>query len=76
MKNKEFYSPKKDILEVVNAIKVYENIEGFEFSSVKSFFEGVDVNTMQGIVDGAGKFRNQGVGIYQGSKSCAHSTTC
>lgn len=67
IENKRVLGPKKDILEVVNAIKVYENIEGFEFSSVKSFLKAHGM-LMQGIVDGAGKFRNQGVGIYQGSK--------
>ncbi len=67
IENKKVLGPKKDILEVVNAIKVYENIEDFEFSSVKSFLKAHGI-LMQGIVDSAGKFRNQGVGIYQGSK--------
>lgn len=67
IENKRVFGPKKDILEVVNAIKVYDNMKGFEFTSVKSFLKAHGI-LMKGIVDGAGKFRNQGVGIYQGSK--------
>jgi len=67
IENKRVIGPKKDILEVVNAIQVYNQIANFEFSSVKSFLKAHEM-LMQGLVDDAGKFRNQGVGIFQGSK--------
>lgn len=65
--NEKVIGPKKDILEVVNAIKVYDNIEDLKFSSVKSFLKAHEM-LMHGLVDDAGKFRNQGVGIFHGSK--------
>lgn len=67
VENKRVIGPKKDILEVVNAIQVYDGIAKFEYSSVKSFLKAHEM-LMKGLVDGAGKFRNQGVGIFQGSK--------
>lgn len=67
IENKRVIGPKKDILEVVNANQVYDNIENFEFTSVKSFLKAHEM-LMQGLVEGAGKFRSQGVGIFQGSK--------
>ena len=67
IENKRVIGPKKDILEVVNANLVYDNITDFEYSSAKSFLKAHEM-LMQGIVEGAGKFRSQGVGIFQGSK--------
>jgi len=67
IENKRVIGPKKDVLEVVNAIQVYDHIADFEFLSVKSFLKAHEM-LMQGLVDGAGKFRTQGVGIFQGSK--------
>ena len=67
IENKRVIGPKKDILEVVNAAQVYDQITGFQFSSVKSFLKAHEM-LMQGLVEGAGKFRTQGVGIFQGSK--------
>lgn len=67
VENKRVIGPKKDILEVVNAIQVYDGIAKFEYTSIKSFLKAHEM-LMQGLVDGAGKFRNQGVGIFQGSK--------
>lgn len=67
VENKRVIGPKKDILEVVNAIQVYDNILEFKYSSVKSFLKAHEM-LMQGLVEGAGRFRNQDVGIFQGSK--------
>ena len=67
LNDKRVLGPKKDILEVVNANLVYDNITDFEYSSAKSFLKAHEM-LMQGIVEGAGKFRSQGVGIFQGSK--------
>jgi Fic family protein len=67
IENKRVIGPKKDILEVINAIRVYDKIEGFEYSSLRSFLHAHEM-LMQGLVNGAGRFRNQNVGIFQGSK--------
>lgn len=67
IENKRVVGPKKDILEVINAVQVYDHITNFEFSSVKSFLKAHEM-LMQGLVEDAGKLRIQGVGIFQGSK--------
>lgn len=67
VENKRVVGPKKDILEVINAIKVYDSIADFEPYSVKSFLKAHEI-LMKGLADDSGKFRNQGVGIFQGSK--------
>lgn len=65
--NKRVIGPKKDVLEVMNAIKVYNKIETFEPYSNKSFLEAHKW-LMEGLVKDAGKYRKQSVGIVQGSK--------
>jgi len=59
--------PKKDILEVLNAIKVYDNLNRFKFYSEKSFLKA-HLELMNGLDESAGKYRKQGVGIVKGTK--------
>lgn len=66
IENKRVLGPKKDILEVVNAIKVYDKLSAFDPYSSKSFLSAHET-LMRGLIDNPGKFRNQGVGIFQGS---------
>lgn len=66
IENKRVLGPKKDILEVVNAIKVYDKLSAFDPYSSKSFLSAHET-LMHGLIDNPGKFRNQGVGIFQGS---------
>ena len=67
LENKKIVGPKKDILEVLNAIQVYENLEKYKFDSEKSFLKAHS-ELMQGLIETAGKFRTKGVGIVKGSK--------
>lgn len=39
IENKRVIDPEKDILDVLNAIKVYEKLEEYKFSSDKSFLK-------------------------------------
>jgi Fic family protein len=67
IENKRVIGPAKDITEVMNALKVYDNLESFDPFSEKSFLKAHNL-LMTGLVENAGKYRSQGVGIFQGSK--------
>ena len=66
LENKRVIGPEKDVLEVLNAIKVYENLQAFRFTSEKSFLKA-HAQLMNGLVGNAGKYRNKSVGIVKGS---------
>ncbi len=65
--NKRVMAPKKDILEVQNAIKVYDALPMFKSASVSSFLKAHQL-MMNGLVSSSGKFRSAGAGIVKGSK--------
>lgn len=65
--HKRVAGPKKDILEVLNAIKVYDNLEKFDPVSEKSFLSAHRL-LMSGLMADPGTFRRQGVGIVRGAK--------
>ena len=65
--NKRVIGPKEDILEVNNAITVYDQLEEFDPFSFNSFLKAHAL-LMKGIVSSAGKTRSGGVGIVKGSK--------
>jgi Fic family protein len=67
LENKRVIGPGKDVQEVLNALKVYDNLESFDPFSEKSFLRAHGL-LMEGLIENAGKYRNQGVGIFQGSK--------
>jgi Fic family protein len=67
IENKRVIGPEKDVLEVINAIKVYEKLKDFNFSSDKSFLKAHQ-ELMKGLIDSAGKYRKQAVGIVKGTK--------
>ena len=67
LENKRVIGPKKDVLEVLNAIKIYENLEDYNPSKEKSFLKA-HKNLMEGLIENSGKYRNQSVGIVKGSK--------
>ncbi|MCC1485171.1 Fic family protein [Winogradskyella immobilis] len=67
LENKKVVGPKKDVLEVLNAIKIYENIEQYNPSNETSFLKAHKI-LMHGLIDNPGKYRNQSVGIVKGSK--------
>lgn len=66
IENKRVIGPEKDVLEVLNAIKVYEKLDSYNFSSDKSFLKA-HLELMNGLIESAGKYRNQGVGIVKGT---------
>lgn len=67
IENKRVIGPKKDILEVLNAIRVYDDLESLDPYSSKSFLKSHKL-LMDGLVENAGRYRNQNVGIFQGSR--------
>jgi len=67
LENKRVIGPKKDVIEVLNAIKIYENLEEYNPSNEKSFLKAHQ-NLMEGLIENAGKYRNESVGIVKGSK--------
>ena len=66
IENKKVIGPEKDVLEVLNAIKVYEKLNSYKFSSDKSFLKA-HLELMNGSIESAGKYRKQGVGIVKGT---------
>jgi len=67
IENKRVVGPQKDVLEVLNAIKVYEKLDKYDFLSEKSFLTAHQV-LMTRLISDAGKYRKQGVGIVKGTK--------
>ena len=67
LENKRVIGPQKDIKEVLNAIEIYENLEKFNPYNEKSFLEAHS-SLMNNLVENAGKYRKQGVGIVKGYK--------
>lgn len=67
IENKRVIGPEKDVIEVINAIKVYEKLKDYSYSSDKSFLKA-HLELMKGLIDSAGKYRKQAVGIVKGTK--------
>ena len=67
VENKRVIGPKKDILEVKNAIAVYDSINKLDPYSLKSFLKAHSI-LMKGLIDSAGKLRNRAVGVAKGSE--------
>ena len=67
LENKRVIGPKKDVVEVLNAIKIYENLDTYNPSDEKSFLKA-HLNLMDTLISEAGKYRKQSVGIVKGSK--------
>ena len=57
--------PEKDVTEVLNAIKVYENLESFKATDEKSFLNAHQI-MMKGLIANPGKYRNKSIGIIKG----------
>ena len=67
IENKRVIGSQKDIKEVLNAIEIYENLNQLNLYSEKSFLKAHQT-LMHNLLEKAGKYRNQGVGILKGSK--------
>lgn len=64
---KRVIGPEKDITEVLNAIKVYEQIRKFNPYQSDSFLEAHQL-LLNGLIPNAGHYRKTGVGIVAGEK--------
>lgn len=67
IENKRVIGPEKDVTEVLNAIKVYENLESFKATDEKSFLNAHQI-MMKGLIANPGKYRNKSVGIVKSSE--------
>ncbi|OPB87467.1 cell filamentation protein Fic [Elizabethkingia ursingii] len=67
LENKRIIAPQKDILEVQNAIKVYEQLNQYNPYQLKDLIKAHSV-LMNGLIDNPGKLRTTNVGIVKGSK--------
>lgn len=67
LENKRVIGPKKDILEVLNAIELYDAISTFEPTDLQSFLDAHGM-LMYNLIDNAGKLRKKSVGIVKGNE--------
>lgn len=67
LENKKVIGPKKDVVEVLNAIEVYQNLGKYNPSSEQSFLKA-HLKLMEGLLEQPGEYRKQGVGIVKGSQ--------
>jgi Fic family protein len=67
LENKRVIGPKKDVLEVLNAIQIYENLEEYNPSNEACFLKAHQ-NLMDGLIENSGKYRTQRVGVVKGSE--------
>jgi Fic family protein len=70
IENTHVLGPKKDILEVQNAITAYDQLNDYKPKQLKDFLKAHYV-LMNGLVNNPGKFRKSQVGILKG-KEVAH----
>lgn len=67
LENKRVIAPQKDIVEVQNAIRVYEHLREFNPYQLKDLERAHGI-LMQNLIDDAGKLRTSNFGIVKGSK--------
>jgi Fic family protein len=67
LENKRVVGPQKDIVEVLNALEVYENLNSLKFQSEKDFLKAHKL-LMKNLIENQGTYRKKGVGIVKGSK--------
>lgn len=67
LENKRIIGPKKDIVEVINAIEVYEKLPTFNPKSLNSFLKAHKM-LMKNLISSSGKLRTKTVGILKGKE--------
>lgn len=67
LENKRVIGPEKDIIEVMNALEVYKNINSLKPHKEKDFLNAHKL-LLQKLIKQPGKYRNQSVGIVKGAK--------
>ena len=65
--NKPVLGPRKDILEVQNAIKVYDGLKNLDPFSERSFLDA-HKDLLAGLIDKAGSYRQDAVGVLKGNE--------
>lgn len=66
LENKRVIGPRKDVLEVLNAINVYDELNTYKHYSEQDFLKAHS-SLMNGFISNAGKYRDQSVGIVKGN---------
>ena len=64
IENKRVVGPEKDVVEVLNAIKVYNELNNYKLYAEKDFLKA-HASLMKGLIKNEGKYRNQSVGIVK-----------
>ena len=64
--NKRILAPTKDIIEVKNAINVYDKLDKFKVYELKSLCKAHEI-LMKDLIENPGKLRTTSVGIVKGS---------
>lgn len=67
LENKRVLGPEKDINEVLNALKTYQELSKLKYNQEKDYLKA-HKTLMIGLVENPGKYRTKGVGIVKGSK--------
>jgi Fic family protein len=65
--NKRVIGPSKDIIEVQNAIKIYNGLSTFRPFEEESYLLA-HKTLMKGLVDSPGQYRTKGVGVFKGQE--------
>jgi Fic family protein len=65
--NKRVMGPPKDILEVQNAIQVYQDLDRYDAFKEESYLEA-HRTLMNGLIPDAGRYRTGNVGIFKGEQ--------
>jgi len=67
LENKRVVGPQKDIIEVLNALEVYDNLSSLKYQSEKDFLKAHKL-LMKNLIEDPGTYRKKGVGIVKGGK--------
>ncbi len=67
LNNKRVLAPQKDILEVNNAVKVYEQLNNLNPTKLKDLKKAHSL-LMKGLIENAGTLRTKNVGVVKGNK--------
>jgi hypothetical protein len=64
--NKRVLGPKKDVVEILNAIDVCDKLSSYRSTNQNTFLK-THIELMKGLVNNQGAYRKKSVGIVQGS---------
>jgi Fic family protein len=67
MEKKRVLGPRKDVAEVLNAMKVYQQLNAFNALKQTDFLKA-HLLLLDGLIDNPGKYRKKGVAIVKGDK--------